>query len=117
MALNMGHNEDSHALLDQLFFVEVLSLLQSLVFNALLLLLEKALVESINPSRYEPLAKGLICLFRDFNSLFRQDAPIFELLESTSDHLCLEYLLDVQGDTLKFLIVDSHREDLLESGS
>ena len=40
VSLNVRHNEDSHALLYQLFFVEVTSLLQCLVFHALLLFLE-----------------------------------------------------------------------------
>ena len=95
VSLNVRHNEDSHALLDQLVFVELASLLQSLVFHALLLLLEKALVESFNPARDDSLAKGLIRLSSDFNGLFRQDAPMLELLESAGEHLCLQDLLDV----------------------
>ena len=117
VALNVCHHEDSHALLDQLFFVEVPSLLQSLVFNALLLFLDKALVESIDPTRDESLAKGLIRIYSDFNSLFRQDSPILELLESAGEHLCLQNLLYVRGNSLQLLVIDCHRKDLLESGS
>ena len=51
MAFYMCHHEDSHALLDQLLFVEVSSLLNSFVLYALFLFLEKALVESIDPAR------------------------------------------------------------------